>query len=254
MPARARPDLAREHVLVRRLGGAERAGVQAAVSTTSAWRTTTRSSRTPRTASRTQPEMFAAVEPPAPLACPRQDGPAGGRSAGPAERTSVRTPKGTLVAASPVIGASVPGSGHAGRLCCRRTGPANLGSRRPPAAVRCDDEAGPVDALDLELGNQPELPAVAATVVRRVPTEPPAVPAVPEHGPHRVAPGRQQASHVVGVRQMRWRKDVQPGANRSSETRRPFSDTRCTPRAVTWRRVAIGAGTSNARRSTGDGD
>ena len=82
-----------------------------------------------------------------------------------------------------------------------QVGRADLGGRRPPAPVRRDDQARPIDALDLELGDQPELPAVAAAVVRRIPTEPPAVPPVAEHRADGVPPWREQARHVVGVRQ-----------------------------------------------------
>ncbi len=48
---------------------------------------------------------------------------------------------------------------------------------------------------------------------------------------------------------------VQPGARRSSETGRPLIVTALQPNDVTWSRPARGrAGSSNARRSSGDGD
>ena len=218
-------------------------------SSTSAWRTTTRSSRTPRTVSRTQPEMFwppSSRQHPSP-ACVRRTGRTAIRRTGGADRGSIRPgSNGTLVAAiqrSVVEARRVPaGLRHAqvDRAAVVQVRRADLGGRRPPAPVRRDDQARPVDALDLELGNQPELPAVAASVVRRVPTEPPAVPPVPEHARRwRSAPASAGAS--------RRRCPPGCGGDRTSSPvpagrRRPARPFRETPVHAERRHVEAGAG------------
>ena len=72
----------------------------------------------------------------------------------------------------------------AGRPRSRRTG-RRSGSRRSTARQVpsvADRDRGAVGELDLELGEQADLPAVPAAVLLRVPAEPAAVPAVAEHG------------------------------------------------------------------------
>ena len=151
-------------------------------STTSAWRTTTRSSRTPRTVSRTQPECSGRRRAASTPRLPASSGPAGGRSAGPAGRTTARS---TLNRRGRWSRRSSPrhqsparpsrAGPRAGRLCCRRTGPPRRSRQSTTPASR-----GPVRRPRLipsmrtrsRAGRFSELPAVAATVVRRVPTEP----------------------------------------------------------------------------------
>ena len=76
----------------------------------------------------------------------------------------------------------------------------DLPGGRPPALVRRHDDRAAVGQLDLELGQQPELPPVPAPVVVGVPADPAAVPAVAQDaGEHVVAVG-EQVRHVVGDR------------------------------------------------------
>ena len=152
-------------------------------------------------------DVLAAIEPPAPLAgrrqTDRQDGdPPDRRRGARLDQARIERDAGRSDPARVIEARQVPaGLRHAqvNRAAVVQVRRADLGRRRPPAPVRRDDQARPVDALDLELGHQPELLAVAAAVVRRVPTKPAAVPPVPEHCADGVPPRRQQARHVVRV-------------------------------------------------------
>ena len=200
-----------EDVLVRRLRGAECPGVQATVGFDHLG-VAHHDMVIARSADR-EPDpardVLAAIEPPAALTgrreTDRQDGdPADGRRGPLLDEAGIERDSGRGDPARVIEARRIPaGLRHAqvdgaAVVQIRR---ADLGGRRMPAPVRHDDHACPVDALDLELGNQSELTAVAASVVRRVPTEPPAVPPVPEHGADGVPTRRQEALHVVGVRQ-----------------------------------------------------
>jgi len=72
----------------------------------------------------------------------------------------------------------------------------DLRRRGPPRGIRPENEAPPVDEVDFELENQPELFAVAMAAV---PSQTSAIPAIAKDRPDGVPVWTQERRHVVGI-------------------------------------------------------
>jgi hypothetical protein len=78
-----------------------------------------------------------------------------------------------------------------------QVGRADLAGRGAPALVGADGDPGTVRQLDLELGEQADLPAVPAAILLPVPAQPAAVPPVAEPAGEHVRAGGEQVGDVV---------------------------------------------------------
>ena len=94
------------------------------------------------------------------------------------------------------VGTALP---EVGRAPVVEVGGSDLPGRRPPILIGGDHDPTAIGAVDLELSDEPDLLAVVASLVPRLPAEAASIPSVAEDRPDRIRPRGQERRDVVRV-------------------------------------------------------